>query len=250
MKEENVLTVAPTSQSVSEIKDHNLYARKPLTFILPALKTSQAEKNPFKRKQFLKLRTTTTIGITKTASDCSFESKPLITKAHSFTPTEQKRTKITLEKVPKPSLFVSEPLEGDTACDEFSPLEEQKSKIKEEDPAYEITLNKEVMYYFNELEKGWFLSMEDVSKKFVSLPEVKGKKSNKTLLLDLDDTLVHTLDPNLNYSVVNIDKANIKNVTYADPVLSSIVNIKVAIRPDAVRFLKEISPYFEIIVFF
>eukprot|EP01022_Parablepharisma_sp_SALTPOND_P007985 TRINITY_DN135024_c1_g1_i1.p3 TRINITY_DN135024_c1_g1~~TRINITY_DN135024_c1_g1_i1.p3 ORF type:complete len:321 (-),score=30.80 TRINITY_DN135024_c1_g1_i1:2943-3905(-) len=231
------------------------YSRKPLSFVLPALRESQAAKNPF-RKFYLRLKTTTNIKVTGSSLQGTSDPPP-VKKFHSLTPTQQKRTKVTLEKVPKPSLFVSEPVEGDS-----SPLEDYENSEKEElkkgekdkelqEPDYEITLTREVMYHFRELEKVGFVSLEEVRKKSITLPDVKGKKkSNKTLLLDLDDTLVHTVDPNLNYSSIKIDTANVKCTMYLDPYLSSMVNLKVVIRPNAMKFLQEISPFYEIVVGF
>ena len=61
----------------------------------------------------------------------------------------------------------------------------------------------------------------------------------KTLILDLDETLVHS-------STTSIDKRNIiLNVDFD----GLLYNIYVLIRPGAENFIKKISKYFEIIVF-
>ncbi len=237
-----------------------MYSRKPLTFILPALRESQAAKNPFKK--FVRMSTMDTISVARTLPqgiDGSY-----FKKFHSLTPTEQHRAKISLEKVPKPSLFVSEPLDTDPDCEDSKGTaaeetkgpqreakEKEKSQAEEEqqqESGYELKLTKEVLHNFKELEKIGFIPIEEVSKKYVVLPETKGKLSNKTLVLDLDDTLVHTLDPSLNYSAIRIDKNEIKTAMYMDQSSSTMVSIRVIVRPNAIKFLQELSPIYEIVV--
>ena len=77
----------------------------------------------------------------------------------------------------------------------------------------------------------------------------KSKRStNKTLLLDLDDTLVHTINTNFDYSMVNIDYNRAKTVIYKDDNSLNFTAIKVIVRPYAVKFLEELSKIYEIIV--
>ena len=246
-----------------KVKYETTYCRKPLTFVLPALKESQAAKNPFKRPFKFSTMTKLKAEEIKTSSTMPTALK----KFQSLTPTQEKRTRINLDKVVKPSLFTGDSIEGhDASFDEENHnkinniVEDHKEEIKKSEakkteekkqeayPEYDFSLSKEVLFFFSELQKIEHISMDEVSKKYVLLPDIKGKLSNKTLLLDLDDTLVHTIDPTLNYSTIKIDKSELKAAMYVDPFQSSIVSIKVIIRPYALQFLKELSLLFEVVV--
>jgi hypothetical protein len=265
------------------------YCRKPLTFVLPGLRDSQAKKNPF--KSFVKLKTMDFPVHMPTMSPTIAQPEPEpapIKKFLSLTPTSQRRTRIDLTRIPKPSLFAAEPEEitnksfeeetkaapvpgpvsnshpasGKALC--LPPKAEgpftQSKKIQsspniqdggfEDVPEYEFSVTKEIEYHFQQLEKIGFISMEEVAKKFTLLPELSPTiaRTRKTLVLDLDDTLVHTIHPKLNYTSIRMNKADIKSVVYEDPALKSLIPIKVVLRPFALRFLQEVKPLFELVV--
>jgi hypothetical protein len=174
----------------------------------------------------------------------------------SLTPTSLKRTKLDMIKVQKPSAFSNEPP---------SPISDDENKIingkeekkgvnhdtpsfpEDEEDKYKAKLTKEIEHYFRELPNIGFIAMEEVVNKFTKLPERKGT-NKKTLLLDLDDTLVHTIDPKLNYKTIQINSLDVKNSMYHDPYLNSIISIKVIIRPYAIKFLQELKSFYEIVV--
>ncbi len=90
--------------------------------------------------------------------------------------------------------------------------------------------------------------MDEVAKKSLVLPEVPVKHCLNTLLLDLDDTLIHTMDSSIDYSKVNINYKDVKQTTYMDKRTNSLISIKTILRPYAQEFLKEMRGFFEIVV--
>ena len=76
------------------------------------------------------------------------------------------------------------------------------------------------------------------------------KKSGKTLILDLDDTLIHTINPLFDYSALNISYGRAQTVMYKNNEGPSFETIKVIIRPHALKFITELSSLYEIIVFY
>ena len=89
---------------------------------------------------------------------------------------------------------------------------------------------------------------EIISRK-VNLPKPMRKLTNKTLVLDLDDTLVHTLSDKKVYSQKDLKNLEINSVSYFDPKKGLKIAIKYIIRPYALSFLQNIFPFYEIILF-
>ena len=91
--------------------------------------------------------------------------------------------------------------------------------------------------------------MEEILSRKISLTPVTKLLSNKTLILDLDDTLVHTVDETKKYSQKDLKDAEVNIVHYYEPKKGVKIDIKFIIRPFALSFLQEISSYFEVISF-
>ena len=241
----------PTDREFSECSSTDVtLLRKPLSFILPILHESQAEKNPFKRNYIkassLKMDRNPTTEIAKSGSNANG-----LKKTGASTPAAQGRAKASLEKTPKPSLFSSEPAdeaEQDNHSMAAAVKEEKKIDTKERLPEYEVVLTREILYNFKELDKIGLTTLQEINNRSVILPEVKGRSTSKTLILDLDDTLMHTMDPQLNYSSLQMDSDAIKQVRYADPLTTSLVSTNVVIRPGAAGFLKEVRSLYEVVV--
>jgi len=83
----------------------------------------------------------------------------------------------------------------------------------------------------------------------VNLKKAEKKFTNKTLVLDLDDTLVHTLSDKKVYSQKDLKNLEINSVSYIDPKKGLKAIAKYIIRPYALSFLQSIFPFYEIILF-
>ena len=116
-------------------------------------------------------------------------------------------------------------------------------------PKYELKMSRELLYNFRILEPMRTDVTKEVESKQILLPNPRSTKhSKKTLLVDLDDTLVHTMDPQLDYSSVNIDPSMIRETEYFDYEYSVTVDLKCVIRPYALKFIQEIRPFSAFIV--
>lgn len=80
-------------------------------------------------------------------------------------------------------------------------------------------------------------------------PPKRTKLTNKTIVLDLDDTLVYVItDEKLQEAQIN-SKVNIERTRYIASKTGKATEINVVIRPYALEMLKQLSAYYEIIVF-
>ena len=106
----------------------------------------------------------------------------------------------------------------------------------------------EVEYNFNLMRKLDSTSTEEIKTKSVELSSRSKHSSNKTLILDMDETLIHSVKSYLDYSKLNVTVDEARTLTYRDNDFT-FKNFKVFIRPHAIRLLKELSELYEIIVF-
>jgi len=90
-------------------------------------------------------------------------------------------------------------------------------------------------------------TMEEIRAREVILKPAK-RKSNKTLALDLDDTLIHMINPRLVYSHFNVCHSSAQTVLYKDIDSPTFNSIKVLIRPYALKLLEELAEIYEIVV--
>lgn len=90
---------------------------------------------------------------------------------------------------------------------------------------------------------------ETVERFAVKLPLPKRQKlTGKTIAFDLDDTLVYTMSDELLERSKIYPKADIRKATYST-LNGRTVGVNVVIRPYAIEMLKQLSPYYEIIIF-
>ena len=83
----------------------------------------------------------------------------------------------------------------------------------------------------------------------VKIPQPRKKVTNKTLIVDLDNTLVYAMSPKM-FSIKRIsDEIDVRSVSYVDSSKKTLVELKVLIRKYALDMLKELSEFYEIIVF-
>lgn len=91
---------------------------------------------------------------------------------------------------------------------------------------------------------------EEIRKKLTLLPFFPKVESSKTLLLDLDETLIHVIDPKINYVSMNIPIATAKDIIFEDKLKNKCYPMKFFIRPFAIKMLRELSKIYEIAVMF
>ena len=92
-------------------------------------------------------------------------------------------------------------------------------------------------------------TQSEIESRKVQLKKVDKKLTNKTLILDLDDTLVHTLNEKKTYSQKDLNLLEINSAFYIDPKKGLKSPVKYIIRPYALSFLQNIFPFYEIILF-
>lgn len=83
----------------------------------------------------------------------------------------------------------------------------------------------------------------------INLPHPKrAKLSNKTLILDLDNTLVNVESSDEPYTKKS-DEINILYADYISPLDLRTVYLKIYVRPYAIEMLRQLTLYYEIIIF-
>lgn len=93
-------------------------------------------------------------------------------------------------------------------------------------------------------------SAEQVEQLALSLPSPKRPKlSDKSVVFDLDDTLVYVMTDEKLANAKMTYKANIKRTSYIASRTGKSITINVVIRPYALEMLQQLAPYYEIIVF-
>lgn len=110
-------------------------------------------------------------------------------------------------------------------------------------------LTREVQYNFTIMRLLNKATLEEIKAREVDL-ELVERKSNKTLVLDLDDTLIHMINPKFKYSSMNVCHASARTVIYKDQDTPTFNSIKIIIRPYALKLLEELSQLYEIVVLF
>lgn len=190
--------------------------------------------------------------------------------AHSNTmmPTQRKMlTRLDFVQTPQPSQHLYE------ACDtitedpawstesdhdlSFSPdaLDDSSRVLPAPSINYSIRMTKEVEHNFEQIRRITPATADEVALRKVLLPtlveSVKGTAigRRKTLLLDLDDTLTHTINPEFNYSALDVAHAGAKTVFYQDMNGTDVYSIRVLIRPYAIQLLRELSARYEVVIF-
>ena len=80
-------------------------------------------------------------------------------------------------------------------------------------------------------------------------PPKKKKLSTKTLVFDLDNTLVYVVTSQT-YAKMNLPKnMDVRQVTYTDQKEGKPLQLNIIVRPFALEMLQQLSSYYEIIVF-
>lgn len=224
------------------IDDSAIYQRKPLNVNVPDLGSAHSKKNPF----------------TKCVHGNTFTStKPAILYDSKIENALNKRSNtITIEKVgfPRPTP-VRIPMPGafdaegqDEACARMSE-EAEKSVAQGNEEERKTGMSDEVEHYFKVLQRLALPSEQEAKLYKVALPlQSRARSSDKTLVLDLDETLIHTISSSFDYSDFNAFHEKLHTTFYKNNETKCISTIKFIIRPHAINFLKELSSIYEIIV--
>lgn len=114
---------------------------------------------------------------------------------------------------------------------------------------YRATMSQEMEFNFSVLRHFERVEMWEVRKKAIRLGPRPQRSTDKTLVLDLDDTLIHTFSPSFDYSNFDVDRKAVQAVTCVDPARLNTIDMKVVVRPYATQFLKKLSKAYEIIIF-
>ena len=109
------------------------------------------------------------------------------------------------------------------------------------------TMSKEVVDNFNIIESMREIPYEQIHKRKINLKFPPKKETKKTLILDMDDTLIHTLRPYNDYPESQVPKSTVIPLSFQEYGYNSYFSI--VVRPYALQLLKEMSPLCEIIIF-
>jgi hypothetical protein len=221
-----------------------IYTKRPLVVVVPHLGDKQFNKNPFTKSlrfnNFVLFR-------------CGS-----FAKCHNILKDNLRSDTIepyTARKFPRPD-FVPIPSHNNPPIEVTEEQHDRVTEIKTEktgsleEMKKETLVSSEVICNLKVVKSMQLATETEVNQKLITLPfnrRVK-RESNKTLLLDLDNTLVHTINPSFDYSFTSLSQDRIKTVFYKSDEQFNFNAIKVIIRPNAIKFLKEISKIYEIIV--
>ncbi len=250
-----------------------VFVRKSLQFTLPSLGNMQERKNPFSKMLKLGTFRPGTVGAPKG------RETPIGHSLTMFKPEHKALPHVVPQQVPHPAppltdvsdsiLYTLTSWLSDSDEDsevELSSLtiqsgEESQVSIRSSRKIvapklpvpggyYTVPLSKEVEYNFKQLPHVPTVLPSEIAVRTLKLADnaLKSKSSNKTLVLDLDDTLIHTIDPNFNYAAKGVKHYNFKNLLYQDAATGQIYPIKVLVRPYAIQLLNELSSIFEMVV--
>lgn len=237
--------------------------KKSFNFALPIAQSSQFDKNPFQRTPGpkSKAKSVSALNLSKKA----IQIAPMNSKHKSCVIGKEYRVRGNLEKLPKPVCSTSEADEPEEILsDELNKLGKStltssvlKNVIMSQETTtckakgiYKMRLTGEAIYNFRELQQVEVPSKEEIGRRTILLPEpARQRKSNKTLFVDLDETLVHTMQTELDYSLVPIDPRAVQTTTFLLANTGKLLNLKTVFRPHVREFLKRLSATYEIVVF-
>lgn len=127
---------------------------------------------------------------------------------------------------------------------------EEEKKDRKATAGFSIPYSLEIRQNFQVMSTIVAATADEVKAKLIVLPPkgLEGKLTKKTLLLDLDETLIHTINPKNNYNLINVKQENCKTLFLKDPSNTMVCSIKVSIRPYAMKLLQEMSSIYEVVV--
>ena len=257
-------------------EDKKKYVRKSLEFKLPFFGEPQAAKNPFsaicKTKSMMQCINLSLVEIAdetrprkcittihkwkkfETCADFKQIQKPRqeLEDSMEIIPTDQFEE--DEEQIPEESEIITNPPPSrhnsqnmqDFVIDTKTNTIEKLTLLSE----FSVCLTEDVEKQFAIMVNRGFIAMDEVAKKSVKFPQILEKEKMNTLLLDLDDTLVHTMNWGTDYSKTIIDHKDVKQIIYNDKHANMLITLQVILRPYVKEFLKEMSSMFEIAVIY
>ena len=121
----------------------------------------------------------------------------------------------------------------------------EEKKIQKKFPP----LSNEVIEVFSKVDKLPFVDSDWIKKHGIYLKCKKKYNRDKTLYLDLDGTLIHKMEDKVDYSKKLIYNDCIKNIKVKESNESILIDMKIIIRPHAINFIKQLSEYYELVIF-
>ena len=176
-------------------------------------------------------------------------SKESSTPKHSLTPTQRKQSTES-KKRPKTSKCEKDGTKQETSLTNLVTQVKATKKFDFEESSLDIQAKNEAIYrehLFQTFQALKFVktlppvNLEQLRDKRVNVARKKGCEGKKTLIFDLDETLVHCCDENTEGKAM---------VTL--PVVfptGEVVQAGINIRPYALECLREVNKYFEVFVF-
>ena len=176
-------------------------------------------------------------------------SKESSSPKHSFTPTQRKQSS-DIKKRPKTSTVEKDSTRQETSLSNVVTQVKSSKKFDFNTSETDLQLKSEALYrehLFQTFQALKFVknlppvNLEQLRDKRVNVARKKGWEGKKTLIFDLDETLVHCCDENTEGKAM---------VTL--PVVfptGEVVQAGINIRPYALECLREVNKYFEVFVF-
>jgi len=223
------------------------YMRAPKKVEVPWMGDEQSKKNPFKkpiRVDTLEPKRAGTLINYQQSREKLLHASTFVNSQSPRRPdffTVQRHEYISSDVTDTVTVEDCECIFGEQVESESDYEEEKIEKFTVYKLTHEIQNNFLIM---QSLEKA---TMEEIKIREVILKPAK-RKSNKTLVLDLDDTLIHMINPRFTYSHLNVCHSSAQTVLYKDIDSPTFTSIKVLIRPYALKLLEELSEIYEIVV--
>lgn len=223
------------------------YCKKALKVAVPVMGDEQSRKNPFSKGAQDSTLSSTQHGTLFKLDEVNALNK----RSNTVRTAELQFPRPASTQIPKPCRSSTEQPDD---CFDWLVDNETGSGTEEEKVAavgkHRARASKEVEYNFKILRTLPLPSEEEVKLREVELSCGCGniRSSDKTLILDLDETLIHTINVSLDYSAVNIPQKKVHSIFYKDQEDPSINIVKVIIRPYALDFLERLSQTYEIVV--
>ena len=222
----------------------------PLT--IPKLDTTQFKNNPFKRYSQLvnesKLKTSTPKILITSKFQHPEENACTLSKFKKFSNSDLKN----IMKDKGASEVIAPEIEDESRENIKEEVENKDKQQKSiQNAKYKLRLTKEIEHNFSIMRMLRLPTKDEINSKKVTIPiEPNSTRiSDKTLVLDLDGTLIHAVSPTFDYSRINVSVDSAETVYYKNEGEEEMKAIKIIVRPNAAKFLKEISKIYEIIVF-
>lgn len=145
---------------------------------------------------------------------------------------------------PLKSSHLSLPIKGNV-----EPQNETIKKSKTHIETYQTYLNPEILYNLRQIDSLLPALPDEIESKKTTIPP----STKKLLILDLDETLIHRVQPDINYAALGIQLPSnvLENLNRSTASSSKTVgnNAAIIIRPFAQKFIAEISNKFQIAIF-